>query len=286
MAPVVIQGKLLLRELIHGTINWDAPLPVQDLDRWDRWRSSLEELNNVNIPRLYLSSSFSACEQKTVHVFCDASEKAIAAVGYLQGTLPDGRRNLGFVIGKAKVAPLHGHSIPRLELCSALLAVEIAETISNHMGLALQDFRFYSDSKFVLGYIYNTARRFHTYVANRVARIRSSTSSRQWSYVMTDNNPADQGTRSLRPSEMQESKWLIGPSSLVSEVSETSETYELHNPDSDKEIRRITTIKTDVQVVDRLGCKRFARFSRWESLLKAIIFLKVVARSVSKSDID
>ena len=27
MAPVVIQGKLLLRELIHGTINWDAPLP-------------------------------------------------------------------------------------------------------------------------------------------------------------------------------------------------------------------------------------------------------------------
>ena len=69
MAPVVIQGKLLLRELIHGTINWDAPLPVQDLDRWDRWRSSLEELNNVNIPRLYLSSSFSACEQKTVHVF-------------------------------------------------------------------------------------------------------------------------------------------------------------------------------------------------------------------------
>ena len=44
--------------------------------------------------------------------FCDASEKAIAAVVYLQGTLPDGRRNLGFVLGKAKVAPLHGHSIP------------------------------------------------------------------------------------------------------------------------------------------------------------------------------
>ena len=263
-----------------------APLPEQDLDRWDRWRSSLVELNNVKIPRLYLSSSFSACEQKTVHVFCDASEKAIAAVGYLQGTLPDGRRSLGFVLGKAKVAPLHGHSIPRLEFCSALLAVEIAETISNHLGLALQDFRFYSDSKVVLGYIYNTARRFHTYVANRVARILSSTSSRQWSYVMTDNNPADQGTRSLRPSEMKNSTWLIGPTSLVSEVSETAETYELHNPDSDNEIRRITTIKTDVHVVERLGCERFARFSRWESLLKAIIFLKLVARSVSKPDID
>ena len=184
------------------------------------------------------------------------------------------------------MAPLHGHSIPRLEHCSALLSVEIAETISNHLGHALQDFRFYSDSKFVLGYIYNTARWFHTYVANLVARILSSTSSRQWSYVMTDNNPADQGTRSLRSSEMQDSTWLIGPTSLVSEVSETSETYELHNPDSDNEIRRITTITNDVHVVDRLGCERFARFSQWESFLKAIIFLKLVARSVSKSDID
>ena len=155
--------------------------------------------------------------------FCDASEKAITAVGYLQCTLPDGRRSLGFVLGKAKVAPLHGHSIPTLALCSALLAVEIAETISNHLGLALQDFRFYSDGKVVLGYIYNTSRRFHTYVANRVARILSSTSSRQWSYVMTDNNPADQGTRSSRPSEMQDSTWLIGPTSLVSEVSETTQ---------------------------------------------------------------
>ena len=69
MAPVVFQGKLLLRELIHGTINWDTPLPEQDLTIWDRWSSSLEELNNVKIPRLYLSSSFSACEQENVHVF-------------------------------------------------------------------------------------------------------------------------------------------------------------------------------------------------------------------------
>ena len=81
MAPVVIQGKLLLRELIHGTINWDAPLPEQDLDRWDRWRSSLEELNNVKIPRLYLSSSFSACEQKTVHVFVMRRRKLLQLLG-------------------------------------------------------------------------------------------------------------------------------------------------------------------------------------------------------------
>ena len=113
MAPVVIQGKLLLGELIHGTINWDAPLPEQYLDRWDRWRSSLEELNNVKIPRLTYRHRL-VIEKKNCACFCDASEKAIAAVGYLQGTLPDGSRGLGFVLGKAKVAPLHDHSIPIL----------------------------------------------------------------------------------------------------------------------------------------------------------------------------
>ena len=169
------------------------------------------------------------------------------------------------------MAHLHGHSIPRLELCSALLAVEIAETISYHLGFALQDFRVFSDSKVILVYIYNTARRFHNYVGNHVARILSSTSFRQWSYVMTDNNPADQGTRSLRPSEMQDSTWLIGHSSLVSEVSESSETYEQHNTGSDKDIRCITTFKHNVLVVDRFGRERFARFSRWELLLKTII---------------
>jgi hypothetical protein len=34
--------------------------------------------------------------------------------------------NLGFVLGKAKLAPPSEHSIPRLELCAVVLAVEAA----------------------------------------------------------------------------------------------------------------------------------------------------------------
>lgn len=57
--------------------------------------------------------------------FCDASEKALVAIAYLYVIYEENEHYVGFVIWMTKAAPLHGHTIRRLELCSALLAVEI-----------------------------------------------------------------------------------------------------------------------------------------------------------------
>ena len=58
----------------------------------------------------------------------DASETAIAAVAYL--TRKDKHENIhiGFLMGKAKVAPKPAtfNSIPRLELCADVLDIELA----------------------------------------------------------------------------------------------------------------------------------------------------------------
>ncbi len=55
-------------------------------------------------------------------VFSDASTKAIGAVAYLKALQKDGQVRVGFVMGKAKLAPLSEPTIPRLELCAAVLA--------------------------------------------------------------------------------------------------------------------------------------------------------------------
>ena len=83
-------------------------------------------------------------------------------------------------MGKSKLAPYPLHTIPCLELCGAVLAVELAELIKSEIDLELKAVRFFTDSRVVLGYIYNNSRRFYTYVANRVACIRNSTNPEQW----------------------------------------------------------------------------------------------------------
>ncbi|XP_048249047.1 uncharacterized protein LOC125378158 [Haliotis rufescens] len=50
---------------------------------------------------------------KEIHVFSDASEKAVAAVAYLRTVDKDKGQRTGFILGKAKVASTHGHTIPR-----------------------------------------------------------------------------------------------------------------------------------------------------------------------------
>ncbi|VDI72544.1 Hypothetical predicted protein [Mytilus galloprovincialis] len=185
LAPVIIQGKLLLRKIVSETVDWDQPLSDETADEWKSWRDTLIAIETLRIPRTYVPY-LSKTTTKELHVFSDASEKAIAAVAYLRTT-----------DSSAKVAPTSGHTIPRLELSAAVLAVEITQTIMDNLDLHIDTVKFYTDSKVVLGYISNETRRFFIYVANRVEKIRKFSSPSQWNYVPTNRNPADSGTRSV-----------------------------------------------------------------------------------------
>lgn len=65
------------------------------------------------------------------------------------------RFKLDFLMGKAKLAPQSDPTIPRLELCAAVLAVEMSELIHDELDLKVDSTTFYSNSKVVLGYINN-----------------------------------------------------------------------------------------------------------------------------------
>lgn len=140
-------------------------------------------------------------------------------------------------MGKSKLAPHPPHTIPRLELCAAVLATEMADLIIDELDIDFHKVTFYTDSRIVLGYIHNTSRRFYVYVANRVARIRKSTSPEQWHFVSTEHNPADHGTRSVPANMLKETNWFKGPSFLSRDSCPQPEMYELVEPDADVDIR-------------------------------------------------
>ena len=284
VAPVTIQGKSILRELTVENGDWDSPLPQEMEEAWTSWRSSLKDLSSLSISRLYTNLSPSEAVRRELCVFADASTKAIAAVAYLKVTDCDGTNQVGFVMAKAKLTPRPEHTIPRLELCAAVLAVELADLISTELDLQIDATTFHTDSKVVLGYICNETRRFYVYVSNRVHRIRRSSHPDQWNFVPTDQNPADHATRSVSAKHLMLTNWFTGPGFLYKpEQSLPKNSYSLVDPQLDPDIRPVVSTLTTATHSKQLGSQRFSRFSSWKSLTRAIAALLHIARSFNKT---
>lgn len=278
-APVTIKGRLLLRELANGVKDWDTPLSEDKISTWETWKMSLQDLSSLKVPRCYIPESLSKSSYSELCVFSDASSWAIAAVAYLKVVTEQGICKVGFVLAKAKLSPQPEPTIPRLELCGAVLAVEIAELILDELDYKPNAVKFYCDSKVVLGYICNNTKRFYVYVHNRVHRIRQTTTPEQWHYVVSEQNPADLATRSVPPSQLMDTMWFKGPEFLQKPLqADSSETFDLIHPEADIEIRKVTTLSTNVQK-GGLTSERYLHFSTWNSLVRGVAFLIHQARS-------
>ena len=72
---------------------------------------------------------------------------------------------------QTKVAPSKPVTVPRLELSATLLSVKIGNYLARE--LTYDDIRHvhWTDSKIVLSYINNDAKKFHIFVDNRIQEI-------------------------------------------------------------------------------------------------------------------
>ena len=116
----------------------------------------------------------------SLHVFADASEKAHGAVIYALCIQSNGEITSNIVISKSRVAPLKSTSIPRLELCGAVLGLSLAKSVTNIMKVDMGKVTFWIDNMNVLYWIHNQSRLFKSFMANRVGEIQTHTKPSQW----------------------------------------------------------------------------------------------------------
>ncbi|GFX48809.1 integrase catalytic domain-containing protein [Trichonephila clavipes] len=87
---------------------------------------SLEAVNNISIDRCIVIHRAESIE---LHAFSDASEKAYGSSIYLKSISAFGEVKVCLVTSISRVWPLKQISIPRLELCGAVLATKLMKKI-------------------------------------------------------------------------------------------------------------------------------------------------------------
>ena len=214
IAPIILYPRIILQQLWQEALGWDDPMPEAYKSRWQTWLAQFSTVEDIPIPRCY------DVQQRTdvqMHVFTDASEVGYGMVAYLRFTSSTdaGDVQVAFLFGKSRVAPLKSVSVPRMELQAALLGVRVATKLRQELQVDIQTVLFWTDSTTVLGYLRNTSKRFHTFVANRVAEIHENSAVEQWNHCPGHLNPADEASRGTTASQLDEgSRWFRGAAFL------------------------------------------------------------------------
>ncbi|XP_055941831.1 uncharacterized protein LOC129971877 [Argiope bruennichi] len=212
LGPVITKAKIFMQQLWLLKIDWGEMLPEKEASEWQEFVTSLRNLNDINIERCIVIPN---AEVNELHGFCDASEKAYGAAIYARTVDSACEVKVKLIASKSRVSPIKQVTIPRLELCSAVLLTKLMQKVKNALKMDITPVSYYSDSTIVLSWMRKESRDLKTFVANRVATIQESTEMNQWHHVPSEQNPADVISRGLDPTRMQQSDlWWFGPTFL------------------------------------------------------------------------
>ena len=230
----------------------------------------------MKIPRCFKPKNFGPVKTVELHHFSDASFTGYDQSSYIRLVDEQGQVHCSLVLGKARVTPLRQVFIPRLELTAAVISVKMSSLLRHELKYDNIAEYFWSESKVVLGYIANEARRFHVFVGNRVQQIRDVTEVDQWNYVQTKDNPADCASRGLTADSFVNSfTWFSGPQFLWSS---NWQEYVDANPiqkacsSEDPEVKKVTVLKTQAQQHQASSNleRRVCYFSSWYRTKRAV----------------
>ncbi|XP_055910126.1 uncharacterized protein LOC129944605 [Eupeodes corollae] len=193
----------------RGT-DWDEPISSDLKEEWQVFQKELPLIQHVKIPRWI--NTHNTRQSVELHGFGDASEKAYGEVVFIRVLDNAENNHIHILISKTKVAPLKTVSLPRLELCEALLLTSLLNYTKEVLDVSNAKVYAWSASMITLAWIKAQPFKWTTFVSNRVAEIQQSTNCDIWKHIPTAHKPADLAYSGVSPSALgtQDLCW-IGP---------------------------------------------------------------------------
>ncbi|KAL1447844.1 hypothetical protein WDU94_002711 [Cyamophila willieti] len=273
LAPVTLYAKLLIKHLWQQNIGWDDKPPEHIQNLWQVFQQELTLLSTLSFHRHIdvLSDS-----DVTLVGFGDASERAYACVIYSVVKSPHGEILTNLICAKSKVSPLKTLSIPRLELCAALLLSKLIKLVADTYSprVNINKIVCLSDSKVVLDWVRSPPHRWNQFVSNRVAKIQDNVGAESFHHIAGKENVSDCVSRGMLPSQLVNYPvWTTGPEWLKRPISEWPLDIDTSsvNEDIDREEKKsvFVTVQQERSVLLELA----ERHSSWLSLLHAIVYV-------------
>ncbi|XP_036317696.1 uncharacterized protein LOC118732675, partial [Rhagoletis pomonella] len=204
--PIILPCKIMMQELWKLRLTWDESVPLAIQTQWADICNQLTFIEKMHLPRFVCFNS-----STKLHAFADASTKAYGACVYAVSNA-DGGPHSSLIAAKSRVAPTKETTLPKLELCAALLLSELLESLVATLTINARNIYCWSDSTIALSWIQGEPSRWTTFVANRVARIQQITAGYTWRHVSSSENPADLVSRGVTVHNIINNQlWFHGP---------------------------------------------------------------------------
>ncbi|XP_050555461.1 uncharacterized protein LOC126911595 [Spodoptera frugiperda] len=267
LAPAMLSTKLLIQSLWLRGIGWDEEVDTEIGRDWITLRDSLQNLSEIEVQR-WLGTTINNNSKIEVHGFCDASTKAYAAVAYVRVTQETKEVQTQIIAAKTRVAPVKPVSLPRLELCGALILSRLLKQIKIAMRIPDDNIYAWTDSTIMLSWLLGDPTRWQVFVRNRVVEILDNTGT-NWFHVQTSDNPADVASRGEHILELKEDEqWWKGPKWL------RQRTLTFNRPNNlTTHLERREPVQSNLKLEEQKESLD-KQFDNLEELLKSIIYCK------------
>uniref|UniRef100_A0A182PW06 DUF1758 domain-containing protein n=1 Tax=Anopheles epiroticus TaxID=199890 RepID=A0A182PW06_9DIPT len=256
LRKLLARGGFRLRKWVsnHPGVLHDVPsedrtdpdsVNIEMADKWFEFLCQIPLIRNIQVPRyIFVSKVIS----KQLHCFSDAFKMGYGACVYVRTVDQGGRVRVELLAAKSRPSPLKRASIARLELCGALMAAKLWETINSALSFGSEDTIFWTDSTIVLHWVRAPSYHWATYVANRVSQIQEITKGRGWRHVKGVENPADIISRGVLPEELLKAEWWMhGPKWLLENVDQFSDEVGLPNVNPEILERKKVVLMTTIE---------------------------------------
>ncbi|XP_055632494.1 uncharacterized protein LOC129772975 [Toxorhynchites rutilus septentrionalis] len=266
LGPVVVMAKMFIQTLWAENMSWDTELSDKHSTWWREYRNDITALRTLEVPRRVL---WNISQDYTMHCFCDASKKGYGCAVYVVSPDETSQLQSHLLTSKSRVAPLRGLTIPRLELCAALLGSQLVNNLRINTvfnGPVV----FWTDSTIVLHWIKSTSNKWKIFVSNRVAEIQRLTKDHEWRHVTTESNPADLISRGILATKIiNEHFWWHGPGFIrtAKELWPQNIIPALSTLDVKEEARLLVSLH-----VNEVDSSIFERFSELGKIIRTVAY--------------